>query len=60
MPLASESATPFEGYFLIRLTVFRTLPGEAHAGLAADAVDVLAEGDVDLDEHGSVAGGVEE
>jgi hypothetical protein len=36
------------------------LPGDAHAGLAADAVDILAEGDVDLGEHGRVGRGVEE
>jgi hypothetical protein len=29
----------------------RALPGDAHAGLAADAVDVLTEGDVDLGGH---------
>src|SRR5215831_4597535 len=38
----------------------RALLGDAHSGLAADAVEVLAEGDVDLGEQARVGRGVEE
>ena len=36
------------------------LPSDAHAGLAADALDVLTEGVIDLGEHGGGLGKVEE
>ena len=41
------------------------IPGQVayqrpHAGFAADAVDIVAGGDVDLGEHGCVGCGVEE
>src|SRR4029079_8467521 len=36
------------------------LPGDAHARLAADAVNVVAEGDIELGEHARVGRRVEE
>jgi hypothetical protein len=38
---------------LMRLVAFQ-LPAHAHAGFAADAFEVLAEGQVELGEHGGV------
>ena len=43
----------------MRLVAFQ-LPAHAHAGFAADAFEVLAEGHVELGEHGGVGRRVEE